>query len=173
MFLHCLNHWKLETPTARKQQMSSEDVSAYKVCIRLFEIWCLHKLFLQVNYTRWLCYCHVPAFCDSLPHYDTTLIFGRSLLKSVFQVRGSHKQSQYPSISFPRPWGNSCWTNSARRRTKCHLRRERLCSLISQGSTALYPQGSLLISKIEFFIKADIQSWIFISRQYRDFYKKE
>ena len=31
MFLHCLNHWKLETPTARKQQMSSEDVSAYKV----------------------------------------------------------------------------------------------------------------------------------------------
>merc|ERR1711874_366921 len=60
---------KLETPTARKQQMSSEDVSAYKV-----------------NYTRWLCYCHVPAFCDSLPHYDTTLIFGRSLLKSVFQT---------------------------------------------------------------------------------------
>ena len=40
----------------------------------------------KVNYTRWLCYCHVPAFCDSLPHYDTTLIFGRSLLKSVFQV---------------------------------------------------------------------------------------
>jgi len=69
MFLHCLNHWKLETPTARKQQMSQDEVSAYKV-----------------NYTRWLCYCHVPAFCDSLPHYDTTLIFGRSLLKSVFQV---------------------------------------------------------------------------------------
>jgi len=69
MFLHCLNHWKLETPTARKQQMSAEEVSAYKV-----------------NYTRWLCYCHVPAFCDSLPHYDTTLIFGRSLLKSVFQT---------------------------------------------------------------------------------------
>jgi len=69
MFLHCLNHWKLETPTARKQTMSSEDISAYKV-----------------NYTRWLCYCHVPAFCDSLPHYDTTIIFGRTLLKSVFQT---------------------------------------------------------------------------------------
>ena len=38
MFLHCLNHWKLETPTARKQQMSSEDVSAYKVGkIHLFQ----------------------------------------------------------------------------------------------------------------------------------------
>eukprot|EP00095_Tigriopus_kingsejongensis_P007446 maker-scaffold403_size186359-snap-gene-0.54 protein:Tk07446 transcript:maker-scaffold403_size186359-snap-gene-0.54-mRNA-1 annotation:"histone acetyltransferase kat2a" len=69
MFLHCLNHWKLETPTARKQGMTSDDISAYKV-----------------NYTRWLCYCHVPAFCDSLPHYDTTLIFGRTLLRSVFQT---------------------------------------------------------------------------------------
>ncbi len=69
MFLHCLNHWKLETPTARKQTMSPEDVAAYRV-----------------NYPRWLCYCHVPAFCDSLKHYDTTLIFGRTLLKSVFQT---------------------------------------------------------------------------------------
>lgn len=31
MFLHCLNHWKLETPTARKQVMTTDDVSAYKV----------------------------------------------------------------------------------------------------------------------------------------------
>ena len=69
MFLHCLNHWKLEPPAARKNVMSQDEISAYKV-----------------NYTRWLCYCHVPAFCDSLPHYDTTIIFGRTLLKSVFQV---------------------------------------------------------------------------------------
>lgn len=69
MFLHCLNHWKLETPNARKQTMSVEEHKAYKV-----------------NYPRWLCYCHVPAFCDSLAHYDTTLIFGRTLLKSVFQT---------------------------------------------------------------------------------------
>ena len=41
---------------------------------------------MQVNYTRWLCFCHVPAFCDSLPHFDTTLIFGRTFLKSVFQT---------------------------------------------------------------------------------------
>jgi len=69
MFLHCLNHWKLETPNARKQTMTAEELKAYKV-----------------NYPRWLCYCHVPAFCDSLTHYDTTLIFGRTLLKSVFQT---------------------------------------------------------------------------------------
>ncbi|XP_040577469.1 histone acetyltransferase KAT2B isoform X2 [Lepeophtheirus salmonis] len=79
MFLHCLNHWKLETPTARKQIISSsEDISVYKV-----------------NYTRWLCYCHVPAFCDSLPHYDTTLIFGRTLLKSVFKTMRKQLLSKF------------------------------------------------------------------------------
>ncbi|XP_072037931.1 histone acetyltransferase KAT2A-like isoform X2 [Amphiura filiformis] len=69
MFLHCLNHWKLETPTVRKQRAQTDDVAAYKV-----------------NYTRWLCYCHVPAFCDSLPRNETTHIFGRTLLRSVFTV---------------------------------------------------------------------------------------
>lgn len=69
IFLHCLNHWKLETPSARRQHASTEEASAYKI-----------------NYTRWLCYCHVPAFCDSLPHYETTHIFGRTLLRSVFQT---------------------------------------------------------------------------------------
>lgn len=69
MFLHCLNHWKLETPSVRKAHSPNDDVSAYKV-----------------NYTRWLCYCHVPAFCDSLPRYDTAIIFGRTLLRSVFQT---------------------------------------------------------------------------------------
>ena len=35
---------------------------------------------------RWLCYCNVPQFCDSLPRYQTTQIFGRTLLRSVFTV---------------------------------------------------------------------------------------
>ena len=46
MFLHCLNHWKLETPNARKQTMSVEEHKAYKV-----------------NYPRWLCYCELKYFC--------------------------------------------------------------------------------------------------------------
>lgn len=69
MFLHCLNHWKLETPTGRKQQAQLDDLAAYKM-----------------NYTRWLCYCHVPAICDSLPRYETTMVFGHTLLKSVFHM---------------------------------------------------------------------------------------
>lgn len=55
MFLHCLNNYKLETPNGRKQSQHqshtphivNEDITVYKI-----------------NYTRWLCYCHVPAFCN-------------------------------------------------------------------------------------------------------------
>ncbi|XP_041087238.1 histone acetyltransferase KAT2A isoform X3 [Polyodon spathula] len=69
MFLLCLNYWKLETPSQFRQRSQNDDVAAYKV-----------------NYTRWLCYCHVPQSCDSLPRYETTQVFGRSLLKSIFTV---------------------------------------------------------------------------------------
>jgi hypothetical protein len=33
MFLHCLNYWKLETPTSRKQTMSVEELATYKVIL--------------------------------------------------------------------------------------------------------------------------------------------
>ncbi|KAG7260127.1 hypothetical protein CRUP_021118 [Coryphaenoides rupestris] len=53
----------------------------------------LSKMFLLcLNYwkletpTQWLCYCHVPQSNDSLPRYETTQVFGRSLLKSIFTV---------------------------------------------------------------------------------------
>lgn len=69
MFLHCLNHWKLETPTVKKQHSQGDELAAYKA-----------------NYTRWLCYCQVPVFCDSLKKYDPTAVFGRTLLRSVFSV---------------------------------------------------------------------------------------
>lgn len=65
----CLNYWRLETPTAKRNHSPNEDISAYKV-----------------NYTRWLCYCHVPSFCDSLIKYDLCSIFGRTLLRSTFNV---------------------------------------------------------------------------------------
>jgi hypothetical protein len=31
LFLHCLNFWKLETPSSRKLTMSAEDIATYKV----------------------------------------------------------------------------------------------------------------------------------------------
>ena len=31
MFLHCVNHWKLETPTVQKQHSQGEDLAAYKM----------------------------------------------------------------------------------------------------------------------------------------------
>lgn len=67
-FLHCLNYWNFEPPSARYQQLTNEDASSYKI-----------------NYTRWLMFCHVPAFCNSLRHFETTVVFGRTLLKAVYQ----------------------------------------------------------------------------------------
>lgn len=40
---------------------------------------------LSIEYFRWLVFCHVPAFCDSLPHFDTTVVFGKTLLRAVFR----------------------------------------------------------------------------------------
>uniref|UniRef100_A0A6Q2YZZ0 Histone acetyltransferase n=1 Tax=Esox lucius TaxID=8010 RepID=A0A6Q2YZZ0_ESOLU len=69
MFLNQINYWQLETPSQRRQRAPADDAAGYKI-----------------NYTRWLCYCNVPQFCDSLPRYETTQIFGRTLLRSVFTV---------------------------------------------------------------------------------------
>ncbi|KAG8442931.1 hypothetical protein GDO86_011663 [Hymenochirus boettgeri] len=69
MFLNRLNYWHLETPIQQKQRSPNEDAAGYKE-----------------NYTRWLCYCNVPQFCDSLHRYETTQVFGRTLLRSVFTV---------------------------------------------------------------------------------------
>lgn len=65
-FLNCFNHWNFEPPSVRN--LNPEDGSTYKI-----------------NYTRWLIFCHVPAFCSSLKHCETTLVFGRTMLKSVYQ----------------------------------------------------------------------------------------
>ncbi|XP_063308365.1 histone acetyltransferase KAT2B isoform X1 [Pelobates fuscus] len=69
MFLNRINYWHLETPSQRRLRSPNEDNADYKV-----------------NYTRWLCYCNVPQFCDSLQRYETTQVFGRTLLRSVFTV---------------------------------------------------------------------------------------
>ncbi|XP_031441936.1 histone acetyltransferase KAT2B isoform X3 [Clupea harengus] len=69
MFLNQINYWQLETPSQRRQRAPADDAASYKV-----------------NYTRWLCYCNVPQFCDSLPRYESTQGFGRTLLRSVFPV---------------------------------------------------------------------------------------
>ncbi|XP_014226861.1 histone acetyltransferase KAT2B [Trichogramma pretiosum] len=70
IFLHCLNNWNFESPNVRKTATSNEEeASAYKI-----------------NFTRWLVFCHVPAFCDSLHHHDCTAAFGKTLLQAVFKL---------------------------------------------------------------------------------------
>lgn len=44
---------------------------------------------------RWLVFCHVPTYCDSLPHYDTTMVFGRTLLRAVFKYIRKQVMEQF------------------------------------------------------------------------------
>ncbi|XP_075163523.1 gcn5 acetyltransferase [Haematobia irritans] len=67
-FLNFLNHYNFEPPSMRRADLKNDDASTYKI-----------------NYTRWLVFCHVPAFCNSLRHFETSLVFGRTLLRTVFQ----------------------------------------------------------------------------------------
>ena len=67
MFLHCLNLWQLVVPNKKGKNLTADELEAYKV-----------------NYQRWICYNFVPFFCDSLTFFETTVIFGRTFLKSVF-----------------------------------------------------------------------------------------
>ena len=39
-----------------------------------------------ICFHRWICFCQVPMFCDSLQKYNLTVAFGRALLRSVFPV---------------------------------------------------------------------------------------
>lgn len=69
IFLNALNHWNFETPSARQQALSQDEISAYKV-----------------NYSRWLVFCRIPStLCDSLPHYETTSVFGRTFIRAIFK----------------------------------------------------------------------------------------
>lgn len=40
---------------------------------------------LKVIYFRWLMFCYIPTFCDSLQRYDTTDVFGRTLLRVLLK----------------------------------------------------------------------------------------
>lgn len=95
MFLNQINYWQLETPSQRRQRVPNDDVAGYKAnytryascsCDCLFHLLAVLFSTELLLCCRWLCYCNVPQFCDSLPRYETTQIFGRTLLRSVFTV---------------------------------------------------------------------------------------
>ncbi|CAH1105077.1 unnamed protein product, partial [Psylliodes chrysocephalus] len=68
ILFHCLNTWDFPCPSSQKHIVSQEEATKYKI-----------------EYTRWLVFCYVPTFCDSLQHFDTTMVFGRTLLRAVFK----------------------------------------------------------------------------------------
>lgn len=65
-FLRFINHWAFQPPSHRRA-LTQDDASTYKI-----------------NYTRWMMFCHVPAFCSSLPYFDAAMAFGRTMLKAIY-----------------------------------------------------------------------------------------
>ncbi|XP_060516786.1 histone acetyltransferase KAT2B [Cylas formicarius] len=68
ILFNSLNTWELPRPSSQQHIISQEEATIY---------W--------IEYTRWLVFCYIPTFCDSLQHYDTTQVFGRTLLRAVFK----------------------------------------------------------------------------------------
>ena len=61
----------------------------YEYCWEKIDVghhWDFQGLNAAFLFFRWLCYCQVPVFCDSLKRHDPTAVFGRVLLRSVFSV---------------------------------------------------------------------------------------
>lgn len=76
--LHCINSWDFEAPRDRKDVMTNEEASNYKI-----------------NYTRWLIFCWVPAFCSSLRQFKTSNIFGKTFLKSIYSFVSNLMLTKY------------------------------------------------------------------------------
>ncbi|CAG9859546.1 unnamed protein product [Phyllotreta striolata] len=68
VLFNSLNTWVFPCPSNQKHIVSQEEANKYKI-----------------EYKRWLIFCYVPTFCDSLQHFDTTMVFGRTLLRGVFK----------------------------------------------------------------------------------------
>ncbi|XP_076270136.1 gcn5 acetyltransferase isoform X2 [Rhynchophorus ferrugineus] len=68
ILFQCLNTWDFPRPNNQKSLSNPDEATLYRL-----------------EYKRWLVFCYVPTFCDSLPHYETTQIFGRTLLRAVFK----------------------------------------------------------------------------------------
>lgn len=87
-FLHCMNNWDFESPKDRKEQLTPEEASAYKVNytrLVFIAINCNQKFNSSYFYLiRWLIFSWVPAFCSSLRQYKTSNIFGKIFLKSIY-----------------------------------------------------------------------------------------
>jgi histone acetyltransferase len=78
ILLHCLNTWEFPSPGSQKHIVNQEEATIYKM-----------------EHTRWLVFCNVPTFCDSLKHYDTTMVFGRTLLRAVFKYMRKQIMDQF------------------------------------------------------------------------------
>lgn len=72
IFLYCINNWNFELPSERRTRLPNEEQSNF--------------FYYNYYYSRWLISCHLPRLGDSLPHYNTADICGKTMLRAVFKL---------------------------------------------------------------------------------------
>ncbi|PAA90919.1 hypothetical protein BOX15_Mlig015281g1 [Macrostomum lignano] len=79
LLVHALNHWRMPTPTARSSTLTAAAASAGGDTALLATV--DGGELYRVAYTRWLCHCRLPLYCDSLPQALPSAAFGRAYLE--------------------------------------------------------------------------------------------
>ena len=81
IYLYTLVWWEQGCFNPQFKVSWDSEVSPFKGCYKYTNV-----IFGMVHLCldRWVSFCHVPVFCESLQKYDATLIFGRTFLSSVF-----------------------------------------------------------------------------------------
>ncbi|XP_003745675.1 histone acetyltransferase KAT2B [Galendromus occidentalis] len=75
--LHLINKWVPETPRTRaKRTLAEKGDNDDAQC----------KQNYKLAYQRWLLFCHVPHFCDSLKAHNLVDIFGQRFMQQIFYV---------------------------------------------------------------------------------------
>lgn len=89
LIARCINEWTLETPSMHQSRQTSTTNSGLVkmriyICIHLGTRKCDDDLAdYKICYARWLQFCRTPTFCQSLPKYDMTTIFGRNFMRTI------------------------------------------------------------------------------------------
>ena len=80
-------HQRSESVSGKLHSVRAITVSfRHSIIIHLNAVGILISSFSFLSLSRWVCFCHVPVFCESLQRFDATHVFGRTLLASVFHV---------------------------------------------------------------------------------------
>jgi histone acetyltransferase len=94
-FLNCYNNW--DFPNDCKDANAEENFYKIEYVQRSTNenLLMLIEFVFLFSYTRWLVFCYVPSFCNSLKYYNCSEIFGKRFLLYTFPFLSQQFLSHY------------------------------------------------------------------------------